>query len=208
MSRRHRREFQALESQLEYGVVDQQWRALVDKLISNKGTGPKPIREQLRLREQLHRLHARRDRYNQKRYNQRYQALISKLEPRHIVSGYAIGMGIVESSENNLPRDLLLGAIAGDCRLTKKLFEELETIYETLYPSFHPRESHPFWMEYSKDLEEVAREERKPFLDTLSPTPIAVQATPNIPFGFHLTEPSKTDATPAQAYSQTSRKAS
>ncbi len=70
MPRRHRTEFQKLESQLEYGVVDQQWRALVDKILYNKGPGSKPIREQLRLRERLHRLHARRDRYNQKRYGQ------------------------------------------------------------------------------------------------------------------------------------------
>jgi hypothetical protein len=208
MPRRHRTEFQALESQLEYGVAEKAWRDLFDKILYSKGPGPKPIREQLRLRERLQRLHARRDRYNQKRYGQHYQALIRKLEPRHIIAGLAIGIGIAEPSEGPLPRDLLIGAMAGDNRLTKKFFEELETVYETLFPSFHPRESHPFWMKYSKDLEAVAREERKPFLNTLAPTPVAVQATPNIPFGFRLTEPSKTNATPAQAYPQTARKAS
>lgn len=208
MSRRHRREFQALESQLEYGVVDEQWRALIDKILYNKGPGSKPIREQLRLRARLRRLHARRDRYNQKRYEQRYQALVLQLEPRQIIAGYAIGMGIVESTESPLPRSLLIGAMAGDRRLTKKLFEELETVYETFYPSVEPRNSIAFWAKHFRTTQPTAREERQEFEQLLQPTPIPKQPLPDISFGFQLTPASQTNATSIHSHPPATRAAS
>ena len=119
MARRLRREFQGLESLLEPDAQAKQWRALIDKVLYNKGPGPKPIVEQLRLRERLRTLHARRDRYNQVRYKRRYEALMRLLGPRHVKATLALRAGIVEADMNI--RDILIGAMAGDRRLTRKL---------------------------------------------------------------------------------------
>lgn len=208
MARRRRREFHALESQLEYGVVDRQWRALIDKVLHDKGDGPKPIRDQLRLRDRLNRLHARRDRYNHKRHALRYRALLRQLQPRHFVAATAIGAGIVEASEGPIPRNLLIGAMAGDRRLTRKFFEELETVYETVFPSIRAWESMPFWAEHFRVAQPSTRAEREEFEQLLKPTPLPEEPIAPIPHGFRLTQASQPHASSEHARPSTARAAS
>ena len=208
MARRLRREFHALESKIEYGVQDRAWRALIDKVLYDKGDGPESIQDQLRLRARLRRLHGRRNRYNQKRRNQRYQALIRRLEPRHIIAGFAIGAGIVDASEGMIPRDLLIGAMAGDRRLTRKCFEELETAYETVFPSFRAWESMPFWIEHFRVARPFARAERQEFEQMLKPTPLPEEPIAQIPYGFHLTQTTQTHAPAEHARPPAARAAS
>ncbi|MEP2774420.1 MAG: hypothetical protein ABJQ29_15670 [Luteolibacter sp.] len=199
MSRRHRKEFHKLESQLEYGVQDRAWRALIDKTLYNQGNGPEPIRNQLRLRDRLRRLHARRDRYNQKRYNERYAAFLRKLEPRHIIAGIAIGTRVVDSA---MPlRDLIKGAIAGDRRLSRRFLEELETVYETIHPSLPAHEMHSLWIEWQRKGKPPVQVERQEFEEHLKPTPLPEQPPAPISHGFDLPETNQTDVPSRQSHS-------
>ena len=189
MSRRLRREFQELESQLEPDVVEKAWRALIDKALYDKGDGPKPIVEQLRLREKIRTRHARRDRYNQVRYARRYTALSRLIGPRHIMAVVAIHAGIVECSEGPFPRDLILGAMAVDRRLTRKFLEELETIHESIDPAFPPWEIDHHRIEGEKQAQPTVREERQDFEESLKPTPLPTGSPADIPFGYPVPFP-------------------
>ncbi len=189
MSRRLRREFQELESQLEPNVVERAWRALIDKALYDKGDGPKPIVEQLRLREKIRTRHARRDRYNQIRYARRYTALSRLIGPRHIMAVVAIHAGIVECSEGPFPRDLILGAMAVDRRLTRKFLEELETIHETIEPALPPWEIDHRRIDGEKRAQPIVREERRDFEESLKPTPLPTTSPAKIQFGFTVPFP-------------------
>ncbi|MCB1131700.1 MAG: hypothetical protein KDN05_11255 [Verrucomicrobiae bacterium] len=182
MGRRLRREFQALEALIEPGFQEKQWRALIDKVLHNKGPGPKSIVEQFRLRERLITLHARRDRYNLKRYGRRHEVFVRLILPQHVLAAVAIRNGIVES-EISL-RDRLIGLMVGDLRLSRKVLEELETIWELVDPSVDVREVNPLWIDLQLSGGPLARAERKEFEAALMPTPLPVQPPAAIPFGF------------------------
>ena len=200
MPRRHRREFQHLESKIDYGCVEREWRALIDRVVHKRGPGPSSIQDQFRLRERLRTLHARRDRYNQKRFNERHAAFMRRLEPRHIMAGMAIGLRVVDS-EMSL-RDLLMAAIAGDRRLTRRFLEELETVYETIHPSLPAREMHCLWIESQRKGKPAAREERQAFEEALKPTPLPEQPPAPVLHGFDLPDTTQADAQPRPFHTQ------
>ena len=203
MLRRLRREFQNLEAQLEPDAHSREWRALIDKVLYNKGEGPKPIVEQLRLRERLRTLHARRDRYNQKRRARRYGEFLRQLRPRHVIATLAIQCGIVEPEMGI--RDMAIGAMAGDRRLSRRFLEELETVHETIFPAVRPGELDHGLIARQRAAKAVAREERKDFERALMPTALPARPPAAIPFGYPQEQ---TDAPPHQVQLHTARAAS
>lgn len=190
MARRFRREFQALESLLEPDAVEKQWRAFIDDILYNKGPGAKSIVGQFRLRERLRTLNARRDRYNDIRHHKRHKAFIRLIQPQHVLAAMAIRMGIVKSDMNL--RDMFIGALAGDRRLSRRWLDELETVYETLHPSVQPWGIGQSWIEHLRAAKPAARAERIGFEKMLMPTPVPDQPAAAIPYGFCLPQTSQT----------------
>jgi hypothetical protein len=191
MARRLRREFQKLEALLEPNAVEKQWQALIDLAVNGKGDGPHCVLEQIRLRERLRSLNARRDRYNHERHKRRHMAFMRLIQRRHVLAVLAIRSGLAVS--HMTIRDMMIGALGGDRRLSLRWLEELETVHETLNPSVKPWEVGQYWIEHLRDAKPAARAERSGFEEMLKPTPVPDQLTAAIPYGFRLPQTSQSD---------------
>ncbi|MGJ8641828.1 MAG: hypothetical protein ACSHX9_00340 [Luteolibacter sp.] len=196
MSRRLRREFQGLESLIEPGAQERNFRALIDKVLYDIGSGPTPIVEQLRLRERLRTLHARRDRYNHKRYTKRLAALLPLIDQRHVIGAMAIRLGLAEATGGPSPRDLLLGLLAGDRRLSRKFLDELAMIGRFFEVPSKPWEMDQQRIDWEAGARPLARVERGWFAQTLLTNDAIVFPPAAIPFGFEVPLPeNNTNAT-------------
>ena len=192
--RRLRREFLALEAKVDSGAQEREWRKLIDYVVHQKGEGPESIVEQLRLQERLRTLHARRDRYNQRRYEKKLSALLPLLDRRHLIAMLAIRLGVVEAAEGPMPRDLMIGLVAGDLRLTKKVLHELEGIYQAIFPAIQPWEIDQERIRWEKKAAVSPRPERHAFEFNLMHTPVPTVGPASIDLGFQVPLPSETHA--------------